>query len=360
MENDLSASKQTVYSISDFIGWQKNKELDLRPEFQRNDIWSAAAKSFLIDSIIRGLPTPIIFLREDTDIETFATKKQVVDGQQRLRTIFSYVDEGLLEDFNEDRDRFILQKNHNNEHGDLSFNELPPDIKKRILNYNFSVHVLPTGTADKVVLEIFSRLNSTGTSLNGQELRNARYYGAFRSSVYSAALAHLDRWRKWKVFSEQNIARMDERDLVSDLFILEMKGITQKTRAIIDNVYDELDEEFPNKAVIEARFNHVMDQIDNIYGDQLSKSKLNQKTWFYPLFAAFYNVIFGLETALTKKKGAALPKSCRRALAGIDEELAKPKNEWPAPIIENTKGQVSHKANREFLEQYIRVRIQDV
>ena len=61
---------KTTYKVSDFLSWQRSKTLELRPSFQRRPVWQPGAKSYLLDTIIRGLPIPIIFLREQkTDLK---------------------------------------------------------------------------------------------------------------------------------------------------------------------------------------------------------------------------------------------------------------------------------------------------
>ena len=45
-----------VYSISDFLEWHRNGLLELSPDFQRREVWSEKAKSYLIDTILRGNP----------------------------------------------------------------------------------------------------------------------------------------------------------------------------------------------------------------------------------------------------------------------------------------------------------------
>lgn len=81
--------KRTLFSVSDFLDWQRNKVLDLQPPFQRRSVWKPGAKSYLVDTVYRGLPVPLIFLRERLDLSTMRTKREVIDGQQRLRTLFA-------------------------------------------------------------------------------------------------------------------------------------------------------------------------------------------------------------------------------------------------------------------------------
>ena len=76
---------RTQYKVSDFLNWQKSDLLVLSPKFQRRSVWRPGAKSYLLDTIIKGYPIPIIFLREQkTDLTTLKHKREVVDGQQRV------------------------------------------------------------------------------------------------------------------------------------------------------------------------------------------------------------------------------------------------------------------------------------
>ena len=65
---------------------------------------------------------------------------------------------------------------------------------EKLLSYEFSV-VLLSGATDADVLDIFSRINSYAVTLNAEELRNARYLGAFKKSVYKLGHEHLEFWR---------------------------------------------------------------------------------------------------------------------------------------------------------------------
>ena len=213
------------YKVSDFISMRRSGGLDLSPSFQRRPVWKKGAKSYLIDTIIRGLPIPIIFIRErKTDLKTLEPKREVVDGQQRLRTLFAFINPSLLDDYNPSRDDFKIKKTHNKELANLAFNDLNNNIKQSILDYEFSVHVLPSSVDDREILQIFARMNSTGVKLNPQELRNAEYFGEFKTSVYSQAFKSLNRWREWKIFTEDNISRMYEVELTSELYILIFNG----------------------------------------------------------------------------------------------------------------------------------------
>lgn len=70
----------TTYKISDFLSWYKSKKLILSPDFQRRLVWSENYKSYLIDTIIRGLPIPLIIIRDQlVSLEDYEPKREVVD-----------------------------------------------------------------------------------------------------------------------------------------------------------------------------------------------------------------------------------------------------------------------------------------
>lgn len=146
---------KTHYKVSDFISWARASTLVLSPSFQRRSVWPAGAKSYLIDTIVRGLPIPIIFLREQkTDLATLEPKREVVDGQQRIRTLLSFVQSSLIKNFDPSKDSFTIKKTHNRDLADKPFAELPPTVRQNILDYQFSVHILPSSVDDREVLQI--------------------------------------------------------------------------------------------------------------------------------------------------------------------------------------------------------------
>lgn len=323
---------KTVYKVHDFLSWQKSGSLVLSPSFQRRSVWSPSAKSYLIDTVVRGLPVPILFIRERTDLESLEPKREVIDGQQRLRTLISYVQKEALKDYNETTDSFKIKKSHNKELGNKSFDQLNSTLQQRILNYEFSVHVLPAETEDSEVLQIFARMNSTGVKLNPQELRNAEYFGDFKSSMYNLAYQNLERWRKWKVFSENDIARMSEVEEVSDLVHIMLNGLKGKSQPAINKLYKEYDEEFAHYKEVAKRFNHVMDKIDETAGSYIPTSAFTRTALFNSLFIFYYDLLFGLNSSLDRATPNSIDSSILETVRAVSariessqlpEELAK-------------------------------------
>src|SRR4051812_6835896 len=245
---------RSQFKVSDFLGWQREGSLRLSPSFQRRAVWKADAKSFLVDTVVRGLPTPVIFIRDRVDLETQRTVREVVDGQQRLRTLIGFIDPRALPDFDEKRDWFDVKRNHNKAIAGKRFSQLGDEYQGQILGYEFSTHTLPSSMDDRAVLQMFARLNSTGVKLNGQELRNAEYFGIFKGLMYELAYEQLERWRGWRIFSEDDIARMREVELVSDLSKNMIDGVSGKSQKALDDLYAKYDETFSGVRALARRF----------------------------------------------------------------------------------------------------------
>jgi len=237
-------------------------------------------------------------MRERVDLDTQRAIREVVDGQQRLRTLFTFIDSASLRDFDKDRDSFTVLPRHNRELAFKTFSRLDDETKRRILGYEFSTQVLPSTTEDRDVLMIFARLNSTGVQLNGQELRNAEYFGVFKTLMYDLAFEQLERWRSWQIFTEAQISRMAEVELTSDLVMTMVNDLTGKTQTRLNNIYKQYDEEFPFERGASTRFRRVIDAIEDIFGPSLRQTIFSSEVHFYTLFTFLYDQMYGLGSDL--------------------------------------------------------------
>jgi hypothetical protein len=300
----MKSIQKTVFKVSDFLSWQRIGSLLLSPAFQRRPVWPAATRSLLIDTVVKGIPVPIIFLRERTDLRTLEPQREVVDGQQRLRTLISFIEPTALKDYEESRDAFVVRKSHNAEIAGKAFRQLPDPIKRTILDYEFSVHVLPSNTDDRQVLQIFARMNSTGYKLNGQELRNAAWYGTFKRTAYDLAYEQLSRWRSWGVFSEIDIARMIEVEETSDMMVTVIQGLHGKRQKLLNDTYKKYDEEFPHADEVARRVRETMDRVEDSVGEDLRSLAFSRKSLFNTLFTFYYDLMYGLGSQLRSSRPA--------------------------------------------------------
>ena len=345
--------KKTQYKVSDFLSWQRARTLNLSPNFQRRSVWKQKAKSYLIDTIVRGLPIPIIFVRErQTDLDKLEPEREVVDGQQRLRTVLAFIRKESLKDYDETKDTFYILKSHNPEVAGLAFEKLPEDSKRRILDYEFSVHVLPVDISDREVLNIFARMNSTGVKLNAQELRNAEFFGEFKSSVYDRALAHLQIWRELRIFSEDQIARMEEAEFCSELYQAMLEGMASKSKRKLDAIYEEYEDEFPTRKEIEKRLDQIMGSIADTFSEEVRITRFHNKQFFFLLFMTLYRAMYGKTVLTVSKQGKKLTSietsQIKKAIGRIEAEKV------PIEVLKacNTR-RISNQKERNIVIDYL-------
>ncbi len=309
-----SVQKQ-VFTVDDFLTWQRNGTLELSPSFQRRSVWRPTDRSYFLDTVVRGMPTSAIYIRQKREFGSVAAKREVVDGQQRLRTLIAFITPGNLSDFAPERDSSSIQKKHNDnpEIFNKGFDDLSIDVQRAIMDYDFSTHVLPASTDDAQILQIFARLNASGLKLTHQELRNAEFSGAFRFVSYELASEQLERWRKWRIFTEPQIARMYEVEMTSELLMLMTEGIIAKRQPAIRRYYEKNDDEYTIGEVSKQRFRAVMDAIED-YVPEVGKTVFRQQAMFYSLFGFLYEMMFGLGSNMEKVKHRAIESGTTEAL----------------------------------------------
>ena len=230
---------------------------------------------FDIDTLLRDLPIPPLYIRLMTDPQTRTNYREVVDGQQRLNAIVRFVDGKLALD------------KRSREFVGMTFDDLEEDDRMRFLNYQVGVEQL-FGADDDTVLDIFHRINAYGLSLNKQELRHGkfqggRYRGEFRLAVIKAAERWEILWSRYQVVSVRNRVRLGHHELVAQLLGILLDGVTDGGQPKIDKLYERYDSTFSEHA--EDRLDKVCDFIVNNFGDVL-KSKLGSGPHFMTLFAA--------------------------------------------------------------------------
>jgi hypothetical protein len=301
------------YSVRDFEEWHEKGELVLAPKFQRREVWIYKAQSYLIDTIIRGKPIPKIYMRQETNPMTRRTKREIVDGQQRLRTVLTFLKDG-----------FKLSKTHNQESGSKFFSQLDNQTQRDILCYEFVVDLLQD-MPDPDIYDVFARINTYSVSLKPQELRNAKWFGEFKTAAYKIGNEFVTFWQTNEIFTAKQMLRMAEVEFVSELLIAMSVGIREGSKRVIDSYYKQWDDAFPSRAIMEKRFRDIMDVIGGISETKLPQLRLSATRLFYPMFCALYHLKFGLPKLTISResfKFSDYPK-LRTALEQVDSLIDK-------------------------------------
>lgn len=157
---------------------QKRGKLILQPDFQRQFVWDRKKASRLVESVLLRVPLPIIYLSEQPDGHEY-----VIDGQQRLTSLFSFID-GRLPTGDPFR---LLGLTAYKELNKKTFAELGEELQDRIQDYSVrTVTLLRQSDAD-LKFEIFERLNTGSEPLNDMELRNCVYRGSYNTLLKDLA-----------------------------------------------------------------------------------------------------------------------------------------------------------------------------
>lgn len=342
---------KTVFTIAQFLDWQRSGILELKPIFQRRQVWKSPAKSQFVDSIVRGYPIPIIFLRQVQNLKTLKMTMEVVDGQQRLRTLISFLDPKALRNYDPAKDSFTVREVHNESIAGKTFAQLPDAVKQDILDYELSTHVFPATVGDDVVFRIFARLNSTGLRLTKQEIRNAEYHGFFKTLVYDLGFQYLEVWRRWRLFTDDAIDRMEEAEAVSEFLLLMLHGVTAKNQKAISDYYRQYDDGIDNADTLRRRFETTIEHIDATVGAVLPDTSFSRPALFHSLFGVIYNHMYGLGSPLKKGAPQKLPSTLAQGLAKVTDKIRA--KTLPTKIQDAVERSTGDRIRREIRHKYL-------
>ncbi len=156
----ISKEQRSIYDLK--REHEKYNTIIIDPIFQRVNVWNSEQKQELIESILMGIPIPIMYFFEDKE-----GKRQVVDGRQRLTTVFEFMNNKFAL-----KNLKILQ-----EQNGKKFDDLEPILQGKVERFVFLIYVIQPPTPEKIKFDIFDRINRGGTRLNNQEMRNGLYQG---------------------------------------------------------------------------------------------------------------------------------------------------------------------------------------
>lgn len=185
LREEIDQKRQTIHtddypvSVFEIATMYQTMEVDIHPEFQRFYRWSERQKSSLIESLFLGLPLPSIFVyqRQDGVLD-------IIDGIQRLSTIFEFLD--ILKDQNNNPlPPLVLQSGKylpsmKNTCWDATLLENPDsgtvqisdDIKRFFRRSKLDIKLVLRESDESAKFELFRRLNTGGSLLSDQEMRN--------------------------------------------------------------------------------------------------------------------------------------------------------------------------------------------
>lgn len=271
-------------SIKDLFGMYQKGALQLQPFFQRNLVWTDKAKSQFIESILLNLPISEVYLYENEQ-----GLLSVIDGQQRLSTIFHFLEK-----------KFTLKGLEKLE----GYNGKDADFDQVNQFENFEIYFvkIDKDVSRGEIIDTYSRINRYTVNLNAQELRRATYSDSDFLKL-SEELSELEFFEYGRFFTTRKRERMNDIEFISELLACMIDGIQDKR--------NKLDEFYINYTNIEDyeiyknNFNEVISEIESIFNfptyfqdekihyngaipsKNLGSTRYKQQADFYSLFFLF-------------------------------------------------------------------------
>lgn len=238
-------------SIGELINIYKDGEMEIHPEFQRVYRWTSTQKTRLIESILLNIPIPSIFVSQDE-----SGVWDIVDGVQRLSTIFQFVGI-LLDDDNKPVDHLVLEKTkylpslegyvweskEDTELKEIVGKGFTPQQRIDFKRARIDIVIVKKESDPKTKYELFQRLNTGGTKLSEQEVRNCLIIMTNRT--FYENLVNLDKNEAYNVttqlLTDKKIDEQYRKELVLRLMVacnIDWNGISEYT-----DFFDMLDQE---------------------------------------------------------------------------------------------------------------------
>jgi hypothetical protein len=341
--------KTSDQTISWFKDRAEENTLSLEESYQRKPVWKRKERCYLIESILMNCPIPEIFVHRKTSAKGDSTYG-VVDGQQRIRTLLKFVG---LDDTDDEDNNFVLdQLDEDSFWFGKSYEKLSDDEKEAFWEYSLSVRTILTKDS-REIRDMFVRLNRFQLPLKGQELRNARFTGAF--GRIATELANDNFFAKQGIVTPALIRRMGDIELVGELLAGVMYGPQEGSRAKIDQLYrdfEEYEDEIPGQAHATETYKKTL----ALWRDRLGElaGRWRNKHDFYSLFVATAHFVRdGYELRDPKKQLIGKLNTFAKAVDRyIEDEKARIKTEPKAYARAVQKGP-SSKARRAVRHQQL-------
>lgn len=250
--------------------------------YQRRSVWSEKDKVRLIETILLQLVIPeLFFWKADTDPETGVSTTHIVDGQQRIKAIYSFINNEFKL-----KPQYLLDGNIKSEYSNKYFKDLDAETRKAFWNYQLMIIEIDSKATRDDIITMFNRLNLTDYSLNDQEKRNS-VSGEF--AALARELSDNPLWDEKRLFTGPDVKRMKDVEFCASIVLLYRKGIIDQTdQSALNQAYEELqvgykDAERDKEAVCAA-----IETISLFFVSDNVTKFLRRKAQLYTLFSVVF------------------------------------------------------------------------
>lgn len=210
---------------------------DIRiPRFQRDFVWKIEQSSLLIESFLLGLPVPNVFFYIDD-----LNRNLVIDGQQRILSVVYFIDGYFGKETTHGRKQVFRLKglDERSPYYNLRYGDLPDSERRKLQNSvlrAINVRQLSPSDENTSIYHIFERLNTGGTALKPQEIRNCVFRGEFAETLHK-----LNEYSNWRLIVGRKDRDRHQRDVELILRAFALSGSWQ--------TYEKPMKEYLNRAM---------------------------------------------------------------------------------------------------------------
>lgn len=277
------------FSFGELLNLHRDGEIVIQPEYQRLFRWSNEQRSRLIESILLRLPIPPIFL-----IENESGVLELIDGLQRTSSVLQFLDHTAISE-----DELILEgcdilKDING----MKFDDFSTSIRLGLKRTPIRAVIIKKSGDDYVKYEMFKRLNTGGSLLSAQEIRNCSSRMIAGGSDFYAKLQNLAQGGAFKMatsrISDPDVEQRADEELVLRYFAVrwykdQFKG---NVRDWLDNFMEDILFDKTNAMDNTDEFMEFFNFIAATFGDTaFSRSRDGQA--FGRLAPAYYEAVVG-------------------------------------------------------------------
>jgi mRNA-degrading endonuclease YafQ of YafQ-DinJ toxin-antitoxin module len=229
--------------------WQR-KELIVNKNYQRSaSVWPEAARTYLVDTILNGYVVPKVYFYQVFDKSRKKVIREIVDGQQRLTTILSYLE-----------NEFPLTSRSTKFEG-KKFEDLDDEQQQAYLTYPIEVDIIYSAEQSDL-LAMFTRMNAYTAPLNPAEKRHAQFEGPFKWFILEANATIGPRLVELGVITSKQSIRMQDAEFLTELAIVLENGITNKSEKGLSDIYKKYDKEFSRESEYRKKIGEFVDLLD--------------------------------------------------------------------------------------------------
>lgn len=343
---------QPIFSekaIHEFSSLFQGRRLNLDPGFQRKSVWTTSDRIRLIQSIIKGYPVPSVFLYKRDQKGRIVY--DVIDGKQRLETIFMFTKLGR---FRKDWfDARLELENGLNRYDWPAIRRYFPHVRADFESYKIPT-VEVSGELAQIV-DLFVSINSTGKRLTSGEKRHARFY---TSRFLKEAERLVGRFHKYlrgqRILSPAQLDRMKGTELFSEILMSIHNGGPINKKTALDRAIGNDSVNGNTLARLSREFTATMNLIKRMF-PELRQTRFHNSAEFYTLFLLVWEMRNDNFVVTDRRRNRVAFEMLRKLSTGVDQlreqlkkaSIKRPPQRLYSDYLLTVQGDTDSSANRE-------------